>query len=277
MVQAALRDRSPAEIRRFVQTLNGADHEMYDYLAEEVVGDLPDELQRFLMDTSILQVVTPELAEIVSGRDAADVARLTAAAERLTLLSRLSGGPRTHQRYHPLVREFLEGRFRSHDGDAAVADLHRRVAIAVAETDWRVAAHHYREAGDTPDMLATISQAIPTIMGNGQYALAESFIGPVPAEERPPGFELILSRVEMQQGDYDAAIEASQAVLDTATDPVQRDYALLNLVTLSINVGHGDEAVEFAGRLARPTSDPALTGDCRRRPARACLPRDGAP
>ena len=41
------------------QTLNGADHEMYDYLAEEVVGDLPEELQRFLMDTSILQVVTP--------------------------------------------------------------------------------------------------------------------------------------------------------------------------------------------------------------------------
>ena len=118
LVHAALRDRSPAEIRRFVRTLNGADHDMYDYLAEEVVGDLSAELQRFLMDTSILQVVTPELAEIVSGRDPAAVARLTTAAERLTLLSRLSGGPRTHQRYHPLVREFLEARFRSIDGEA---------------------------------------------------------------------------------------------------------------------------------------------------------------
>ncbi len=226
---------------------------MYDYLAEEVVGDLPDELQRFLMDTSILQVVTPSLAEVVSGRDAGDVARLTAAAERLTLLSRLSGGPRTHQRYHPLVREFLEARFRSHDGDAAVAELHRRTALAVADTDWRVAAHHYREAGDTADMLSTISRAIPTIMGNGQYGLAETFIGPVPVDDRPPGFELILSRVEMQQGDYDAAIEASQTVLDTATDPVQRDYALLNLVTLSINVGRGDEAVRFADALSSST------------------------
>ena len=123
LVQAALRDRSPAEIRRFVRTLNGADHELYDYLAEEVVGDLEDELQRFLMETSILQVVTPELAEVVSGRDPPDVARLTAAAERLTLLSRLSGGPRTHQRYHPLVREFLEARLRSMDGPDAVAAL----------------------------------------------------------------------------------------------------------------------------------------------------------
>src|SRR6476619_246518 len=45
LVQAALRDRSPAEIRRFVRGLTGADQELYDYLAEEVVGDLPDDLQ----------------------------------------------------------------------------------------------------------------------------------------------------------------------------------------------------------------------------------------
>jgi DNA-binding SARP family transcriptional activator len=259
LVQAALRDRSPTEIRRFVRSLNGADRDLYDYLAEEVVGDLPDDLQRFLMDTSILQVVTPELAEVVSGRDAADVARLTAAAERLTLLSRLSGGPRTHQRYHPLVREFLEGRFRSIDGPDAVASLHRRTAAATAATDWRIGAHHYREAGDTEAMLGVVATAIPDIMGNGQYALAEAFIGPISAGDRPAGFDLILSRVDMQQGDYEAAIAASQAVLDSGvTDPVQRDHALLNLVTLHLNYGDGDSAHEFASELFRVTSDPNL-------------------
>src|SRR5687767_13784297 len=188
LVQAALRDRSPAEIRRFVRSLNGADHEMYDYLAEEVVGDLDEELQRFLMETSILQVVTPDLAQVVSGRAPADVARLTAAAERLTLLSRLSGGPRTHQRYHPLVREFLEARFRAADGAAAVVELHRRTGAAAATSDWRLAAYHYREAGDTGAVLQVVGDAIPTIMGNGQYALAETFIGSIPAERRPRGF-----------------------------------------------------------------------------------------
>ncbi|MEX1173254.1 MAG: AAA family ATPase, partial [Chloroflexota bacterium] len=225
LVQAALRDRSPAEIRRFVRSLHGSDHEMYDYLAEEVVGDLSQELQRFLMDTSILQVVTPELAEVVSGQDAGGIARLTTAAERLTLLSRLSGAPRTHLRYHPLVREFLEARFRSIDGDESVAALHRRTAEATAASDWRMAAHHYREAGDTAAMLGIVNEAIPTIMGNGQYALAEAFVTQVPPEVRPPGFDLILSRIEMQRGDYDAAITASQAVLDATDDPVQRDYA----------------------------------------------------
>ena len=74
LVQAALRDRSPAEIRRFVRGLTGADQELYDYLAEEVVGDLPDDLQMFLMRTSILQVVTSELAAVVAGLDEAETA-----------------------------------------------------------------------------------------------------------------------------------------------------------------------------------------------------------
>ncbi len=260
LVQAALRDRSPAEIRRFVRTLTGADHELYDYLAEEVVGDLEDDLQRFLMQTSILQVVTPELAEVASGQDSADVARLMAAAERLTLLSRLSGGPRTHQRYHPLVRGFLEARFRAIDGPDAVAALHRRTAAAAAATDWKVAAHHYREAGDTEAMLGVVAGAIPTIMGNGQYALAEAFIGPISRDDRPPGFELILSRVDMQHGDYESAIAASQAVLDAGvSDPVQRDHALLNLVTLATSTTDvAERATELGNSLPKRTTDPNL-------------------
>ena len=55
--------------------MTGADQDLYDYLAEEVVGDLPDDLQQFLMRTSILQVVSPELAGVVSGLDPLEVAR----------------------------------------------------------------------------------------------------------------------------------------------------------------------------------------------------------
>jgi LuxR family maltose regulon positive regulatory protein len=256
LVQTAMRDRSPVEIRRFVRTLDGSDHDLYDYLAEEVVGELDDELQRFLMETSILQVVTPQLAEVVSGCDATDVARLTSAAEKLTLLSRLSGAPRTHLRYHPLVRGFLQVRLRSTDGPDAVAALHRRAAAAVAPADWRAGAYHYREAGDTEGMLGVVASAIPTIMGKGQYALAEAFIGPISADHRPAGFDLILGRVEMQQGDYAAAIAASQAVLDASlSDTIQRDHALLNLFAAHFNSGHGEAALSVAQELEAITQD----------------------
>lgn len=258
LVQAALRDRSQGEIRRFVRSLTGADHELYDYLAEEVVGDLSDELQRFLMETALLQIVTPGLAEVASERDTADVTRLTAEAETLTLLGRMSGSPRTHRRYHPLVREFLEARLRATDGQDAVAERHRRIAVAAAAFDWRIAAYHYREAGDAEAMLDVIGDAIPSIMGNGQYALAEAFIGGVSAEQRQSRFDLILSRVDMQQGDYEAALNASLAILDADSgDPVQRDHALLNLVTLYLNYGDGDRAIEYAEQLRR-SPDPNL-------------------
>ncbi len=258
LVQAALRDRSPGEIRRFIHELNGADHELYDYLAEEVVGDLPEDLQRFLMETSLLQVVTPELAAAASGLDEQAASRLMNVAERLTLLSRSTRDPRTHQRYHPLVREFLEGRLRSSDGNERVSNLHRRVALAATAIDWRIAAHHYHEAGDISAMLDVIGDAIPAIMGDGQYSAAEGFIERAHPSERSARFDVILSRVDMQQGDYQAAIAASTAVLDsTSSGPIERDHALLNLVTLYLNYGDGDRAVTYAEQL-EASQDPNL-------------------
>ena len=251
LVHAALRDRSPADIRRFVQTLNGADHEMYDYLAEEVVGDLPDELQRFLMDTSILQVVTPSLAEVVSGRDAADVARLTAAAERLTLLSRLSGGPRTHQRYHPLVREFLEARFRSHDGARrSPSSIDARRSPSPTPTGGSPRTTIARPA-TPPTCCRRSAERIPTIMGNGQYGLAETFIGPVPAESARPASSSSSAASRCSRATTTPRSRPRRPSSTPPTDPVQRDYALLNLVTLNINCRR---------RGARPSGSPeALT------------------
>lgn len=250
LVQAALRDRSPAEIRRFVRSLSGADQELYDYLAEEVVGDLPDDLQQFLMRTSILQTVSADLAGAVAGLGAAEVVRLTAAAERLTLLarpSRMSQGP---QRYHPLVREFLEARLQLSAGKATVIGLHRTAAEAASSIDWRVSAHHYREAGDFECVASVVAAAIPEIMGSGQYVVAAEHIEQVPPESRSAGLNLVRSRVEMQRGSYELAIATSSAVLDSAAPgSPESDHALLNLATMHLHTGRSGQALDYADRL----------------------------
>ncbi len=46
MVNAAMRDRPPSEVRAFVRNLTGAHGDLYDYLAEEVVGDLDEQTQQ---------------------------------------------------------------------------------------------------------------------------------------------------------------------------------------------------------------------------------------
>ena len=259
LVQAALRDRSPAEIRRFVRGLTGADQELYDYLAEEVVGDLPDDLQMFLMRTSILQVVTSELAAVVAGLDEAETAGFISAAERLTLLARPGRSQRGPQRYHPLVREFLEARLRSTVGAQAVAELHRRAAHAAAATDWRVAAYHYREAGDPGAVATTIAKAIPEIMGGGQHVAAVEEIDQIPKESQLPVLSLLVSRVQLQQRNYEPAMALSDSILSTVKPGSQEsDFALLNLITLHLQAGLAERSQSLAARLRESTNNDQL-------------------
>ena len=74
------------------------------------------------------------------------------------------------------MREFLEARLRRTAGDGVARDLHRSVARYAAATDWRLAAYHFAEAGDMDDLGAVIQAAVPTIMGSGEFALAESYV-----------------------------------------------------------------------------------------------------
>ena len=201
LVQAALRDRSPIEIRRFVRNLSGADQELYDYLAEEVIGDLPDDLQQFLMRTSILQVVTPELAGIVTGLPAPEVRRLTTLAERYSLLSRRGSVQRDHLRYHPLVRDFLEDRLeRESGGRAAINALHRTVAEAAETSDWRTACYHYSVIGDTAAIGRTIDGAVEEIIARGDVAIAEGFVAGMDEASHLTSVEAIRSRSEFRRG-----------------------------------------------------------------------------
>jgi LuxR family maltose regulon positive regulatory protein len=259
LVQAALRDRSPAEIRRFVRGLTGADQELYDYLAEEVVGDLPADLQQFLMRTSILQVVSAELAGVVTALDAGEVSRLTTAAERLTLLTRPSRAARGPQRYHPLVREFLEARLRSMLSGLEVAQLHRVVADEAASSDWRVAAHHYGEAGDLSSVASTIAAAIPEIMGSGQHTAAVELIDRIPEDLRPAVLSLVTSRIQMQRREHESVIQLSQAILESVEAGTQAsDYALLNLMTAYLQAGFNDQSRLLAMRLRETTDNEQL-------------------
>ena len=231
LVNAALRDRSPGEIRAFVRGLTGADHDLYDYLAEEVVGDLAPDLQGFLMRTSILQIVTPDLAEVASGMDATETARLTASAERVTLLSRRAKGQRRELRYHPLVREFLEARLTRDHGIEAVRTLHRTVALHAEGLDWRIAAHHYWAAGDQHRALEIIDDAAQSIIGRGDYLVAAQFVDQAAEEDLRASFHVVLSRRDFKLGDIRGALARAKRAVESDPDS---DIALANLASLML-------------------------------------------
>src|SRR4029077_13073644 len=165
------------------------------------------------MQTSILLVVTQDLASVVTGMNPNQVSTLTTTAERLTLLSRREGRPRAHLRYHPLVQEFLEARLVRDFGVSAVRDLHRRVARYSEVIDWRTSSHHHWMAGDRARAYQIIEVAASDIVAKGEYALTEIYL----AEARDvewASFEVLRSRHDFKHGDVASAVTRARRAVD---------------------------------------------------------------
>jgi LuxR family transcriptional regulator, maltose regulon positive regulatory protein len=243
LVQAALRERTPAETRSFVRGLSGARDELHDYLAEEVVGDLPAMQQQFLMRTSILQRVTPELAQVATGLTATQVQSMVSDAERLGMLGRRAKGRASDQRYHPLVREFLEDRLRRDIGDAGVDDLHLTIARWAEPSDWRTAAHHYAAGQRWADLIRVLETSAETIVASGAFSVAADFLPRIPGNPASSSIEIVRSRVASLSGDTDVMLRHAQRAAELA--PLS-DLARSNLIASIFFAGD----IETASRLA---------------------------
>ena len=261
LVRAAIRDRSDADTRRFIRGLSAAEGPLYDYLAEEVVSDLTPDLQSFLMRTALLIDVDIEPAMIAAGVDRGKAQERITEAERLGLLSVGRGrAGRSGGQYHPLVREFLAARLTREIGEEETRAVHRRVAAASEETNWRRAVHHYAEANDAEDLQRVLVSATRSIMASGDYSYAESYISRSASAEETPWFDIILSRRELRAGRVTEAIERAERAVASLTEAgPDRHLALANLMTLLWYAGDLDRARDIAITVSEMSDEPALS------------------
>ncbi len=263
LVETAIRGRSPEEARALVSGITGGRGEFYDYLAEEVVGDLAPDLQSFLMRTALLRIVTPEFAGLVTGLTDRDLHRTLEAVRRLNLLD--SGiGQTEESRYHPLVREFLESRLRAEEGDAVVNGLHRQLAEWAEPTDWRTAAHHYERIGATDDLQRVLVDNAPTIMARGEFDIAKSYVDRLGNAPANPIMQLFVSRVELDNDNYDAALRHARAAYEgLAPDDPLFPLATANLASVTGSVGNLEESRQLAVTLVEQGAPPRLASIAR--------------
>ena len=260
MVNAAMRDRPPSEVRAFVRTLTGAHGDLYDYLAEELISDLDPSMRQFLMETSLLQVVDPAVVRVITGLADDRCLELLGIARRLGLLARRGAAGRQALGFHPLVREFLEARLKRTAGEDVVRELHRKVADHTRTKDWRLAAHHYASAGDTRQVREVVEGAVPSIMGTGEFALAASFLEHTADEGSAPQ-QLLASRMDLHRGQSASALRHAETAVDLALSLDDRelgDYALANMVNVLYQGGELDKAREVAETLSQRTNSAVL-------------------
>ena len=114
--------RGRADPAAVVDAFGGSQRFVLDYLADEVLGRIDDELRTFLIQTSVAERFTAELCRELTGHEDADGLLTRAEATNLFLIP--LDGERRWYRYHHLFAEYLRSRLSADQRRA----LHERAA-----------------------------------------------------------------------------------------------------------------------------------------------------
>ena len=137
-----------------------------DFLAEEVLARLPEELLTFLERTAVVQTFDPAMANLLGERE--DAERLIRQAQRRDLFIEQRAGARVEYRYHRVLREVLYQRLQQRDPQL-LQQLHQRAAAWLLEQRrYSEAIHQYGRARDFNAVLATAERHTFDLLRDGQ-------------------------------------------------------------------------------------------------------------
>lgn len=246
------RDR-PGE---FIRQFDGSSAEIAEYLAEEVLAGLPLPLRRFLLQTSILQTLSPAACDAVCQRT--DSARMLATAERSNLFLTPVDDRRSAFRFHRLFAGFLRAQLRREE-PAVEPILQRRAAAWYREAGRPVPAiDHALAGGDLDFALPLLAEHALPLLGEGRFGLLLRWLDGVPAV-RLAGFPL-LQIVHAWAVALTRGPDAAMRQLDGLEQRVRLDgdaaaHALaLRILLLSLR-----DDIEEATRVARGAADRLAT------------------
>ena len=138
---------------------------VFEYLASEVLDDMPPELRSFLLKCSVLPELSAERCAAVSG-DALAALRLEEIERRGLFVNVLDDMPLT-LRLHDLFRDFLLHRLQRDDPSALPALLTR---AAAGESDPARKVDLLLRAGDSQAAQRALAAAVPTMLLEGAGA-----------------------------------------------------------------------------------------------------------
>jgi ATP/maltotriose-dependent transcriptional regulator MalT/DNA-binding SARP family transcriptional activator len=243
LVRTNLEESGGGDPRSLISQMSGARGHLYEYIAEEVVNTMGDDLRSFLTRVSVLDRVDVPAASLLDDRDAAQISQLIDEAEELGLIARPDReGP---HRFHPLVQGFLQARLLSEVGPDGVRAIHQGLAASFEPIDWRSSAAHYRAADDQKSAERVINASVEQIMASGSYEDVREYLdGRAGSPVRPEAL-VLRSRVEFARGSLDTAVDLAKAAIAGA-DAEFKGIALLNLAAIHGIAGFPDSAVAFA-------------------------------
>jgi LuxR family transcriptional regulator, maltose regulon positive regulatory protein len=188
---AAVSLRDHPDPGAFIDAFAGTDVTISDYLVSEVLAHQPPDLREFLLRTSIVDTLNPELADALTGRG--DGHAMIARLEHGGILTTPLDEHGIWHRYHPLFAELLRAELRSHlPGE--VDGLHRRAAIWLAAHDRDAAALRHAATGRAWDLAAELVTARWIhLLIEGEMSALQPIVEAMPRERVEASAELALA------------------------------------------------------------------------------------
>lgn len=224
-----LRGDDDASVTALIDRLEGAHPVVADYLMDEAFARQPEEVRRFLLDTSLLPQLDAASCAALLEPDGIDACAAENLLERLehgfTFLQRLDERRRWY-RYHQLFREFLQNRAERLDPERTT--LLRRRAARAAEGRGEVdAAVTFALAnGDLDDAARLLSlHGAGHLRAGRAEALHRWLVQLAPLMPTRPDLRLLHGRALHGRGRLAEAVAALHDARDTAVRLSQPDVA----------------------------------------------------
>jgi len=221
------------------------------YFRTEVLDAQPPRVRDLLLSTSVVDVLYPELAVLLSGsREAAPTLRELAQAS--VFVDLVAGGTGRDggeaYAYHPLVRDLLRAQMR-HQSPTRTRRLHRKAARWLAESGRTgEAMRQYAAAEDWEEaaQLLVVEHGVGRLLAAGPGdGLVETFAR-MPSVTAGPAAAIARAALAVQQGDLIAGdkqlARAGELVTDVAAPETALPLAVA--VTRMIRAAVGGEAQE---------------------------------
>ncbi|RMD92762.1 MAG: hypothetical protein D6814_16490, partial [Calditrichaeota bacterium] len=182
---------------------------IYPLLAQEVLDHQPEELQTFLLKTSILSELTPHLCREVTGNAGAPKL-LEEAYRRNLFLGTVQG--RAAYRYHDLFAEFLQHQL-AEKYPRQLRELHTRAARAHPDPAEKIG--HYLAAQHWDEAAGVLEREGQTLLAHGYIQLLQRWITALPEkwQQNRPHLQYLLGTCAIQMGDLSNAERHLQQAL----------------------------------------------------------------
>jgi LuxR family maltose regulon positive regulatory protein len=183
----SLRDRPDAAA--LIEDFHGSQRFVLDYLADEVLAGLDEDLRLFLVRTSVADRFTPELCRELTGHE--DAAALLERAEQANLFLVALDGERRWYRYHGLFADYL----RSQLAEGERRQLHERAADYFGRdgSDTEAIAH-LLAAGSVNRAFEFVERAARQAFETGELATLLGWLDALPPERVAADVELVSLR-----------------------------------------------------------------------------------